>query len=414
MRRFIRHTFLSFLLITLSSLHISAQKTWYVSAQGSDAKGRGTQAEPWQTLKLAHDHFWVKSGDTISIAPGNYVEHIDVTKSLAFVGPNSKLSPKSPRNEEAIIKGLPDFKSVFEVSKSGVKLLITGLQFIGSSPLHDGNHHREKDADIFIQFEKNIVKNANTVFAGTLTPWKQVNIIDNAFIDINATTSANAIQFYDASNQAASLEVIISDNIINGSTYGAIYIDNVKSAIIDGNKISNIPHTAIQVSGAAGSIMIRNNELKMVNTSKAKNEAGFVLYDGAFLGPVSFHNNQVGESTYNGVIIKAPLKKEQQLSIQQNSFINLTAGSLALIYNINDGKKHVNTGTVSGVKKVIANCNWFGNMNPAIVSKKIAGAIEIKPWLLSGNEDLKIPGFQPLTKCANSITKPAAKSVAAQ
>lgn len=65
-----------FLLPLLLASSASAQNTWYVD-QGGTAPGTGTQLDPYTSLQFAIVQAGTVSGDTLLVAPGDYVEAID-------------------------------------------------------------------------------------------------------------------------------------------------------------------------------------------------------------------------------------------------------------------------------------------------------------------------------------------------
>jgi hypothetical protein len=63
----------------------AAQSTWYVDASAAPP-GLGTQARPYASIQYAIDQSTTKHGDTLLVAPGEYVGNIHVKKALDIRG----------------------------------------------------------------------------------------------------------------------------------------------------------------------------------------------------------------------------------------------------------------------------------------------------------------------------------------
>ena len=69
----------------LLALTASGQTTWFVDTAGTPP-GTGTALDPYTSIQYAIDQAATQNGDTLDIAPGTYVESVDVTKSLILFG----------------------------------------------------------------------------------------------------------------------------------------------------------------------------------------------------------------------------------------------------------------------------------------------------------------------------------------
>ncbi len=76
--------FLPVCVMALITSTAAAQKTWYVDAAAS-GPGSGTLADPFATIQTALDASGVLDGDTISVAPGTYVELVSFGTKLVTV-----------------------------------------------------------------------------------------------------------------------------------------------------------------------------------------------------------------------------------------------------------------------------------------------------------------------------------------
>jgi hypothetical protein len=74
----------AFLDITLLGLSAHAANTWYVDVHAA-APGDGSQASPYTSIQFAINQASVVNGDTLLVAPGDYVENVDLHfKSLTL------------------------------------------------------------------------------------------------------------------------------------------------------------------------------------------------------------------------------------------------------------------------------------------------------------------------------------------
>jgi len=69
-------------LIALSGV-LSAQTTWYVDAAATPP-GLGTAANPYSSIQYAVDRPTTVAGDILEVAPGNYLESMDVAKAITI------------------------------------------------------------------------------------------------------------------------------------------------------------------------------------------------------------------------------------------------------------------------------------------------------------------------------------------
>lgn len=122
--------------------------SYFVAPGGSDA-GAGTEADPWATI--GHAAAVAEAGDTVEVAPGTYVESVDLTRSgspaapIVFHGkPGARLQPPP---------GLPSPEAFDFVDAADVGFVtIEGFEIEGFDEtiyLRPGTHHVEiRDCDI--------------------------------------------------------------------------------------------------------------------------------------------------------------------------------------------------------------------------------------------------------------------------
>lgn len=75
--------------LVLCSMSLRAQSTWYVDVAATPP-GSGTLAAPFASIQFAHDQTATVHGDTLLVAPGVYVENLNLSKGVlvqASAGP---------------------------------------------------------------------------------------------------------------------------------------------------------------------------------------------------------------------------------------------------------------------------------------------------------------------------------------
>ena len=398
----------------------AAGTNWYVSTTGDDHND-GSSAHPFRTMQHANDTSIVHNGDIINVLAGDYTEFVDVTKSLRFYGPNADVSPNGgSRNAEAVLHASsaaisPHFANgttVFEVRTSGTTVEVKGFKLMDGNPLHDGHMHRDGSnlQNISVLFEKNWVRNADHLFAGTLTRWSNIIVRDNFFDNINYSPNvSSAIQLNDAVNAftpptyaayPATVTATIEDNVINTTEFAGILLDNIASASVQRNKLSNMKGEAgIQLAGGMNTATVNMNEITNANTASApaNDDGGIKIYGSDFAsgGSINITNNTVTTSL-NGFVVKSGQTVGSTVHVHNNSFGSTTNKS---IY-------HGGSGTLD------ATCNWHGTNSCAGVITRIFGSANVTydPFLNSATDtDAGTIGFQPAAgTCVTCAASPIA------
>jgi hypothetical protein len=390
--------------ITVNPKVAANANIWYVAKTGNDATGVGSVLNPWQTIQFANDNASVQNGDTIKVAAGSYIEDVNITKSLAFCGPNYQTSPVTAnRSEEAVISAPPTANPViFEAHVPSTNIAILGFQLINGSPLTAGNYQTDiaNPQSITILFEKNAVMHGNDLFAGTLTRWNNITIKDNYFTNINFAPLSSAIQLNGGD------VVTITDNKIETTNFAGVLLDHVASAIVQRNIITSVPGEAgIQLAGAMGNTTVSENDIQNANTNHQVDGGGIRIYGSAFTGVLNVRNNFVTNS-FNGFAVKTgEVITNPNIHVNNNSFTNLSAGSFAIYHGGNNpGGSGTNTSASSA--QLDAECNWYGSLDASIVAATVHGPVDIMPWLVNGTDNEPAsPGFQPVPgSCTGNAT----------
>jgi len=352
----------------------------YTTAIGNDANP-GTPAAPFATM--AHAVSVASAGNTIYVDAGTYNESVVVNKSISILGSNAIISPNTgSRVAESILVNTSAGRT-FSIYSGNTDVIISGFKFDGGSPIHDGNDtNNPMTSDV--TFSKNWVVNGNAIYAGTNTSWEDLLITDNKFQDINATSTASAMQVSYTSTTT------ITDNTFTNVNYAAMVIDATPVVNISGNTIDGTGAQAIQLAGAIGNATVINNKINDANrTLQAADRGAIRLYGSGFTGAVSITNNEI-TGGYNGITVKTGENiTGKNITVNENSITGLNSGKA--IY-------HGGTGVLS------ATCNWYGTAVPAAVAGQISGPVSYSPFLTNGNDDQPSTfGFQPVPGSCNGF-----------
>ena len=97
----------------------------YVATTGTDSGTCASSTSPCQTITYAVAQ--ATAGDNVHIAAGTYPEVVEVTKPLAFKGPNAGIPGTGARGPEAIVKGFsnPQAGSIVGVTSDTLTGAIT-------------------------------------------------------------------------------------------------------------------------------------------------------------------------------------------------------------------------------------------------------------------------------------------------
>jgi hypothetical protein len=372
----------------------------YTTAIGNDATGTGSTSAPFRTINKAMTS--ASAGDIIYVDAGTYPEYVNITKSLKFYGPNANISPNGAgRNAEAIVNaantGVQDLVA-FEVHTQGTNVEIKGFKIINSTPLSDGHNARNAQNDITVLFEKNWIQHGTTLFAGTLTPWKNVTIKDNYFDAIDMFATSSAVLINDAGSHVATITATITGNTIGAASFAGIMVNNILSADVSGNVIRNTAHAGILLAGGIVNATIKENEIANTNLDHVPDAGGIKIHGSVFTGLVNVLNNSVTNSFNALAVFNGENLAGKDIHIHDNSFD---------ASNINKSMYHGGSGNVD------ATCNWLGTADQAIINSKVFGPVTYITCLNNGTDnDPVTPGFQPVAgscsvdPCASDHTAP--------
>ncbi|MCR9063534.1 MAG: right-handed parallel beta-helix repeat-containing protein [Cytophagales bacterium] len=316
------------------------------------------------------------SGNGIEVASGTYSESVNVNKSLTFKGPNAEISPNTgSRVAEAVLVNLSSGRA-FTISTGNTDVTISGFKFDGGSPIHDGNDTGNPMTSN-VTFSKNVVINSNAIYAGTSTSWRELEITDNKFENVNASATASAMQVSHTSSTS------ITDNTFNNINYAAMVIDATPTVNISGNTIDGTGYQGIQIAGAVGDVTIERNKISNANrVAQAVDRGAIRMYGSGFTGAVTITNNEI-TGGYNGIAVKDGENiTGKNIRITENSITGLVGGKA--IYH-------------GGIGELSSTCNWFDTTDPELINAQISGDVTFLPFLTNGTDDvLNTIGFQPV------------------
>jgi poly-gamma-glutamate capsule biosynthesis protein CapA/YwtB (metallophosphatase superfamily) len=329
------------------------------------------------------------TGNVVRVDAGTYIENVIVTKDLEIRGANYGIDPNtSVRGPESIVQGSSSTSRAFQVTclNTTTNVSVDGFLFELGSPLHDGNDIGNGPSNCDVSFTNNLVQNANAIYYGQGTSWKNVLISNNLFQDINATPTASALQLL-----GGSLSATITDNVFNNMNYSAISSGSIPSITIAGNVIDGTGNTGIQLANEIGDAIVQNNSINNANNISQEAGRGAIrLYGSSFTGTVLVKNNTI-TGGYTGIAVRDGENiSGKDITITENSITGLLGGKA--IYN----------GAISG--ELNATCNWFGSVDFANVNGLVSGAVNFVPFLTNGTDnEPSILGFQPVANACGGV-----------
>lgn len=323
------------------------------------------------------------AGFTVNVDAGSYNESVSLNKTLTILGPNAAVSPNTgTRVAEAILVNAVNGRT-FLISSGNTNVSISGFKFDGGSPIHDGNGGGALNSSD-VTFSNNLVVNANAIYAGATTSWADLVITDNKFEDINATSTASAMQV------SHTTSTTVTDNTFINVNYAAMVIDTTPVVNIANNTINGTGAQGIQLAGAIGNATIEKNKIANANTGQAVDKGAIRLYGADFTGAVLISNNEI-TGGFNGIAVKDGQNiTGKNIIITENSITGLVGGKA--IYH-------------GGIGVLNAICNWFGTATQADVASAISGNVTYLPYLSGGTDDGDTTnGFQPQDACIGGFT----------
>ena len=308
------------------------------------------------TIQNAIDDCDTDNGDTIEVAAGTYSEQVIVTKSLDIRGANYNVNPNtSARGAETVLSNGASGRA-FSIYSGNTDVSINGFKFDGGSPIHDGNDTSNPQTSD-VTFSNNLVVNANAIYAGTDTSWKNLMVAENKFQDVNAEPTASAMQLIDL------LTATVEDNSFTNMNYAAITLDSIPTAIISGNTIDTTGEQAIQMAGTIGDTTIENNTITNANTANKVDKGAVRIYGSGVVGTVLIENNTISGG-HNGIAIKDGEDiTGKDITVTNNDIINIASG--VAVYN-------------GGTGELNAQNNWWGSTSGI---GSVVGSVDSDPFL---------------------------------
>ncbi|MEZ4844340.1 MAG: gliding motility-associated C-terminal domain-containing protein [Bacteroidia bacterium] len=185
-----------------------AQQKWYVNISTGDNANNGQSATsggpgmgPYQTIDFAIS--MANNGDSIVVAPGNYVGGLIIDKALTFLGPNAGIGNIASRTSEAkLLPAATDLSTPVSGSNTLIQILSNNVWFDGfyingnNTALSSGNNVNGQDIDLSnaisvigafsdLRIANNIVANFNNsgiVAVGDLNNANSGNIFTSNFM----------------------------------------------------------------------------------------------------------------------------------------------------------------------------------------------------------------------------------------
>ncbi len=207
-------------------------KIIYVATTGSDTKGDGSKANPYQTINKGLEA--AENGYTIQIAAGTYNENIKVNKQVTIIGEDP---------ETTIIQG-DGTSSVIALTADGCR--IEGLKVTGSSAYFGSG-------GIEIRSSSNTIRNCII----TENNSEGIYVAQNA---LSNTITHNTISF---SHNSSGLRLYSNNNVVSHNTFISneefgIFAFSAANNTIIGNRLSDNNQGGIYINQGSSCIVSRN------------------------------------------------------------------------------------------------------------------------------------------------------------
>lgn len=279
--RYIRYTFIFFSILMIS-MSISSAATYYVAKNGND-NNPGTEAQPWQTIQNAADT--LVAGETLYVKEGTYNEKITIKKS-----------------------GSPGNYIIF-AAYPGHTVTIDGTGI--AVPVWDA---------LF------------TIYGASYINLSGFSIKNSKFAGIMATSD-----YGDFGPKNYPTNIIIEKNYISNTASSAIFIEEGRNVVIDGNEItraqtmeglSSQVHEPITLTRVDG-FEIKNNKLydNMFESINAK--------EGSRNGKI--HHNDISQHYSAGIYIDAYDRAAYNIEIFSNKIYDGKATARGIAIAVENG-----------------------------------------------------------------------------
>ena len=255
-----------FVLISLFSIQLIAQTTYYVSPPPSGNDGNdGSETTPWATIQGAINNSSVVDGDIIIVKDGTYNENVDVTKELTIQSENGYLST-------TVVAVNTNEDYVFEVRANNVT--IEGFTAYGATAVWNSS-------GIGLIGVSNCTINSNRCgLDASHQNWLAINIRGNSS---NNTISNNIMSYNQCYGinirEGSNNNLIINNNISNNGGggnggYGIQNCENSTSNKVRGNNIENNETFGIRI--ITSGINLGNNDINDKGENTIRNNG---VYD---------------------------------------------------------------------------------------------------------------------------------------
>ncbi|MBT9143279.1 MAG: hypothetical protein DDT32_01626 [Syntrophomonadaceae bacterium] len=214
---------------------------WFVSPDGNDITGQGTEISPWRTIQHAINE--AASGDTIRVAQGTYRELLSITKTLTLEGGwDSSFMMRSADATLTVIDagGAGNVIAITVVANSDINVTIDGFTITNGQAFDGAGVHVEADGSglsAHVCLKNNIITanyadwggGASGAARNAATVILELN--DNTISHNRATRLGGGIAFNAATSGAVT--IISNNNTISHNTGdgggGGIYLNPVGS-----------------------------------------------------------------------------------------------------------------------------------------------------------------------------------------
>lgn len=400
---------LSFMLFTFLPVGIydaaaqTAGATYrYVSPEGSDDTGDGTEGKPWKTMHKAAQ--MAQPGDTVLFADGTYNE----TQLTVFVNSGEQDAPITFKSENKY-----GAKIVYEKSNNS-KLQI-------GTVIEDVRYPKE-----YINIED--FEFTQTAPADEAEAEKTSDVLIRV-IGKHCKISGNKISnvYEDGIKLSAAYDVVIENNIVTGAKHEGIDAVNASDCVIRGNQIIDCGRIGVLLKGNSRNCSVYNNLVKNTTVTMTDGGHGFnvggstTIADNTTLGDYAentgfeayncvFYNNIVygnGGKIINGFRFtgaKDCYAYNNVVTGTTNGFCFATSNGIAEgwgwdVPNVNPVVKNniimnVTNAYLNKTTDMDCDYNLFYNISGGVIPQETS-SIEADPMFADAASDWSIPAASP-------------------
>ncbi|MHB0874926.1 MAG: right-handed parallel beta-helix repeat-containing protein [Anaerolineae bacterium] len=356
----------------------AAASTIFVRTDGSDTNCDGSTDAPYpgggpglacSVATIAKGLDLALPGDTVSVAAGEYHEHVVITEAVTLTGPNAGVPGYDDRVDEAVIDG-DETDAPIVIAADGAT--VEGMTITGGF----GG------------------RNAGVVMEAT---WANMTVAANII-------EGNTIGIYaNCDGPSVIADNLLVDNNIPGSAGGAaIYSEFTYGLVVTGNEFRGHEINSPVVFAAIGQ---SHHELTFSNNWLHDNVYGMAVLGvsgGVFAGNTIETRDGLETAIEFAGINRGISLAYNDLGGNAHAIVTSDPYGVGINSDIHARRNDLSsTGIAVDATEAYdgifdASGNWWGSVCGTCVAASVAGNVDYTPWLDSGVDmDCDLPGFQP-------------------